>query len=310
MRKFILWLKWNYWRLQQKLKTRGAEEKKIKAKQNYDDYRIKHLKLGVFYSLFDGEELLESSIKCLRDFADYICVGFQDVSYTGQQNDTDLRPFLADLKSRGLIDDFFLFKPDFSKSPTQNERAKRNIGLKKCRLHGCKYFMNLDTDEFFIKDEFKNAAVKFLDLKAECSAAHVKCYVKEPDYLAETSDLFHSAELFSPFLFKIRLFSKCGGYSPLRMDPTRFLNGTKKFYLFSNDEINMHHMATVRKNLKKKYENSAANGDSERGKLIQNYYKRIIDWKYPEDYINLDGEKIKVTKVENIFNIDTSAWGE
>ena len=310
MNRFTLWLKWNYFRLQQKLKKPGAEEKKSKAKQDFDDYRIKHLKLGVFYSLFDGEELLESSIKCIREFADYICVGFQDVSYTGLQNDTDLRPFLADLKSRGLIDDYFLFKPDLNKTTTKNERAKRNTGLRKCRLHGCKYFMNLDTDEFFIKDEFKNATITFLDKKAKCSATHVKCYIKEPIYRIETSDLFDSAEIFCPFIFKIGIFSKCGGYSPLLIDPTRFLNGTKKFFLFRPDIINMHHMSAVRKNLKKKYENSSANANSERKLILQKYYKKILSWKYPEDYINMNGDKIKVTRVENIFNIDTSSWGE
>ena len=39
--------------------------------------KIKKMKLGIAYNLFDGEELLEASVKSVRGCADYICVIYQ-----------------------------------------------------------------------------------------------------------------------------------------------------------------------------------------------------------------------------------------
>ena len=38
------------------------------------------MKIGVSYNLFDGEELLESSIKSIRKNVDYISVVYQTIS--------------------------------------------------------------------------------------------------------------------------------------------------------------------------------------------------------------------------------------
>ena len=35
------------------------------------------MKLGVAYNVFDGEELLETSIQSVRPCADYICIVYQ-----------------------------------------------------------------------------------------------------------------------------------------------------------------------------------------------------------------------------------------
>ena len=41
------------------------------------------MKLGVSYNVFDGEELLESSIKSIRDNVDHISVVYQTISNFG-----------------------------------------------------------------------------------------------------------------------------------------------------------------------------------------------------------------------------------
>ena len=56
------------------------------------------MKLGVSYNVFDGEELLESSIKSIRSEVDYISVVYQTVSNFGNQCSEELIPLLNRLK--------------------------------------------------------------------------------------------------------------------------------------------------------------------------------------------------------------------
>ena len=53
------------------------------------------MKLGVTYSLFDGEELLPFSILSIRPHVDYINVVFQEHSWFGDKCTPLVRPMLA-----------------------------------------------------------------------------------------------------------------------------------------------------------------------------------------------------------------------
>ena len=64
--------------------------------------------LGVSYNIFDGEEVLEGSIKQIRDQVDFISVVYQTKSNFGNTADSNLVPLLENLKSRGLIDKLYL----------------------------------------------------------------------------------------------------------------------------------------------------------------------------------------------------------
>ena len=92
------------------------------------------MKLGVCYNVFDGEELLESSITCIREYVDFIVVVGQEVSNFGERRD-DLLPHLLKLKNQGLIDYIHKFTPvevEGSHSGILNETLKRNIGKDIC----------------------------------------------------------------------------------------------------------------------------------------------------------------------------------
>lgn len=62
-------------------------------------------KLGISYSVWDGEELLEASIKSVRENADYINVVWQKKSWHGIDCDENLEILLMQLKEKGLIDE-------------------------------------------------------------------------------------------------------------------------------------------------------------------------------------------------------------
>lgn len=83
------------------------------------------MKLGISYNLFDGEELLEKSILSIRENVDYISVVFQMVSNLGDICNPNIKNQLIELKSKGLINDFYLYIPDLNNSPHYNEITKR-----------------------------------------------------------------------------------------------------------------------------------------------------------------------------------------
>jgi hypothetical protein len=57
------------------------------------------MRLGISYNVFDGEELLESSIKLIRDNVDFISVVYQTTSNFGNQCSEELVPLLHRLKN-------------------------------------------------------------------------------------------------------------------------------------------------------------------------------------------------------------------
>ena len=99
------------------------------------------MKIGVSYNLFDGEELLESSIKSIRNNVEYISVVYQTISNFGNECNEGLVPLLEELKSKGLIDELFEYNPKVNKGGHYNEIKKRNLGLylsegAECTHHG------------------------------------------------------------------------------------------------------------------------------------------------------------------------------
>ena len=106
------------------------------------------MKIGVAYNFFDGEELLESSIKSIRNNVDYITVIYQQISNFGLNSKINIKDFLQDLVNKKLIDDFIEYKPRVGAGGHFNEIVKRNLGLYECSRENCTHFLLMDSDEF------------------------------------------------------------------------------------------------------------------------------------------------------------------
>ena len=113
------------------------------------------MKIGVSYNLFDGEELIENSIKSIRNNVDYISVVYQTISNFGQECDKGLVSLLERLKSEGLVDELFEYHPRINKGGHFNEITKRNIGLSLSEGANCTHHMAMDSDEFYTDTQFK-----------------------------------------------------------------------------------------------------------------------------------------------------------
>jgi hypothetical protein len=254
-------------------------------------------KFGISYNLFDGEELLESSILCLRHLVDYISVVYQTESNFGNKCSPDLLPLLKKLRADGLINELYHYEPNLKKGGHFNELVKRNIGLKLSRKNGCDYHMSMDADEFYLADQFSALHKTLIEGDYDSSACQMRTYYKSPKYqLSPPEDYYVS------LFFKIRRWQKfkINTSFPVLVDPTRKMKAGK-CKVFLREEIEMHHMSYVRKDIRTKLNNSSASinfkNESEK---IANYYE---NWKYPEPVLFVwEGHSPKYLRVIQVDN--------
>ena len=237
---------------------------------------------GVSYSVFDGEELLEDSIKSIRDNVDYINVVYQRHSWYGNPAKPGLVKLLQRLHKSGLIDELIEYVPNYKMSAGKQERFKRNIGLKHAKKHGVDYFMCMDTDEFYLSCQMHSAKREIIKNGITHSFCPIVVYVTPTQRLLNTPGCF------------VQWFSYVGMLSNLKynkhnvalVDPTRQLNHIpfSKYYVLSG--IEMHHMSGYRKDILLKLKNSSLHKFN---KMSANTFKKRLT--------------SNTVKVQDVFNI-------
>lgn len=277
--------------------------------------KYKNMKLGVAYNLFDGEELLEASLKSIRNAADFVCVVYQKTSYFGQPASENIENLLNSLKEKGLIDEIYLFEADFLNNPDKKffEASKHNIGLELCKKAGMTHFLCMDVDEFYDSEQINKLKEFILKNEINSSACSIYEYLKTPEYKIENGYTFspsNNYNFYVPFIMKIHKNKQQNHGTDFQtfVDTTRAVNGDDKFYLFPVQDVVMHHMCSVRKDLDKKYKNSTYMiGGQEVIAQIKKLQQDILNWKPEEnrlgnsDYYTFDDKIVK--KVENKFDI-------
>jgi len=276
------------------------------------------MKLGVSYTVFDGVELLESAIKQIRHHVDFIHVAYQQRSWFGHPMNPGDMEQLERLVKLKLIDsleefrDFTVIKPEGRGviQSKQFETRKRQMGLNACLRNRCTHFISSDVDEFYKTDEFK--AAKELIIKENISLSSCKFinYVKDPTYHRG----YDGASI--PFICKITQASKMNKHFFTRCDPTRGITKTVPGKDLQMDPklITMHHMETIRKDLHKKYQ-ATTRAIFKRGKTNQ-LVNNIRSVNENNTQVSFDKiifpslGKIRLIRVDNIFNIPYREWQE
>jgi hypothetical protein len=256
------------------------------------------MKLGVSYNVFDGEELLENSIKSIRDNVDYVSVVYQTESNFGNPCDGGLVLLLEKLESEGLIDELFMYKPTINRGGHYNELRKRNLGLYISEGAGCTHHMAMDSDEFYTDEQFKFMKDTIDEGKYDSSACQMITYYKDSKYRLEPKE-----EYYVSLLFKIRpgVEFVMGCSFPVLVDPTRRMDGGTSCKIFSREEMEMHHMSYVRKDIRKKLQNSSASPNFKNIDKIVGYFK---EWVYPAKGL-MGGAPDKlydIVETEKLFN--------
>lgn len=218
------------------------------------------MKLGVTYSLFDGEELLPFSILAIRKHVDYINVVWQEYSWFGDRCTRFVRPILNSLLKQHLIDSAIEYP--FKDFGNRQKMAwyvidKKNLGVKQLKQNGCTHCMIMDCDEFYFADEFAKAK-QFVETH---DITHSAC----PIYYYHTLPEIRSRDvsfLSVPFIFALRADSQLTPFHnmPCYVDDLRsllFSPSTDKFYYFTS--LCMHHMTKIRFDFDKKVNASFMN---------------------------------------------------
>jgi hypothetical protein len=261
-------------------------------------------KIGVVYNLFDGEELLEDSIKSIRGKVDFIVVLYQTVSNFGNnyaQSELECKRLLE----KGLIDEARQYAPTvqylengnvFWESGCNNEMSKRNLGLDICRENGCTHLLMMDTDEFYVDEQFDYAFKEIIEGDYDTSFCQMVTYYKKPNII-----LFPKEKYYVPFVIKIKPNTEYKLFVsyPYEIDQTRQTD-VGNCITFMREELEMHHFSYVRKDIEKKFINSSSVFPREQiDDVVLNFY----NYKEGGKAILL-GERIFDTeKVDNIFNI-------
>jgi len=266
------------------------------------------MKLFASYNVFDGIELLESSINQIRELTDIIQVTYQTTSWFNKPVLPDDLDILNDLKNKKLIDRLDCFTnfvplPNYSKYnimlSKKYETNKREFGLKSALQEKATHFISLDVDEFYKPIEFYRAKEIIKENNFDLTACKFINYVKTPEYHRGYDPKY------VPFICKINEQSIMGNNFFVTCDPTRGISPGKNTFDFNEGLITMHHMEMVRKNLKHKYE-STTRLIFDRNKLDTLVNK--ID--NAGNTINFNGivfpalKDQTLYKVENYFNIN------
>jgi len=264
------------------------------------------MKLGASYSLFDGEELLEHSIKSIRNNVNYVSVVYQKISNHGEQCNEGLEPLLRRLRDEGLIDRLHIYEPDIQntggENASLNETKKRNIGLEISREVGCTHHLTIDCDEFYTDEQFRfmkeemergNYATGYCQHLQYYKDSIYRLKYPEQEYVATIEKITPDTQ----YIYNIAC--------EVPIDPTRKTNNVANgggYRIFAREECQMHHLSFVRKDIKKKlWNHSSRRFFTEAGvDRIVEYYK---NWKYPEKVMWAGENLLEVIEVQRVFEI-------
>jgi len=201
------------------------------------------MKLGVAFSVFSGAEFLKPALLNVREFADHIVLVYSLQSNEGHPAPAWLLPLLRQMRAEGLADE--VVKHDiqqWTRVPLEMQtiqRVKRQMGRIACVNAGCDYYMTRDCDEFYDKEQFRQA-LKVAE-QYDLLICGLYDYIKTP--LARSRII---SPLHVPVLHKswLNMLPKDFG---ILVDHERTCNA-ESFHVLSHSELMMHHMSTVRFN--------------------------------------------------------------
>lgn len=249
------------------------------------------MKTAAIYNVFDGTELLIHSMRSLKDGIDSFIIVWQGVSnhgelyYPFQHNTVTLSEIETEFPSVTLIN----FSPDPKMSPGRCETLKRQLGIEQAKKQGCTHFILMDCDEFY--QDFKSMKDDYIQSGCTGSVAPIYTYFKLP-----TLRLEHYDNYFVPFIHLLEDNTVTGHKDyQYYVDPTRRIK-TESVCLMDSP---MHHYSWVRKDIKRKVNNSTARVNILKSKLVEDYYNpNIKEGSTIRDYQNQ-----KLIIAEDLFGL-------
>ena len=268
------------------------------------------MKVGAVYNFFNCEELLEASIRSIREAVDFVGISYQTISHYGNKN-LIAHKVAKDLLEKGLVDRInayspFIFHQDIRMSGVFNSLKKRNVDMKIARQEGCTHFLGLDCDEFYDHDKLTKAIQIVKEGDYDSAFCQMETYYKYPE-----CQLYPKWEgYYVPLLYKIR--DNIHHKFIENWDENMFVDNTRrqpmgKKYVFSRDEIVMEHFSYLRNDIGGKYQNTNYATELKKewiSQLVKDYNKFDIKKDKEVSVLMSDGiKKSKFKIVDNKYNI-------
>lgn len=186
------------------------------------------------------------------------------------------------------------FDPDLSIHPKYNELRLRNIGLEASKKANCTHHISADVDEFYEADKLNSIKDSVADDVDFCMAPYF-VYYKKPTWLVYPTPKYKVT-----FIHSINNEYEINKDFPFQIEITRRLKVYKTYKVLTLEEMPIHHMSYVRKDIRRKLLNS----DNGKAYNIEKFGVEFDKYELGERFkIAPDFMNRTTIEVPNIFNI-------
>jgi len=249
------------------------------------------MKLCAIYCAWsDCLDLLEKSIENILPVVDGVIV-----VYSGYSNYGEYAKFSIHTTNDKIS--FVNYNPTLKFAPHVNETNKRNYGLEIAKKAGYDYFIMMDSDEFYFRDEV-NESKSYLKANPQLNGlvCHINVIFAKPTLWCVDHTLV-------PFIHKLNSNTSVGNFKnypftydyrgDCHIDPTRRVNYTDGIEMC---DVIMWHASWYRKDYRIKINNSAA-----RANIMKSSILKDLENAAPGVYNEFYRDNLK--ECHNYFNI-------
>lgn len=253
------------------------------------------MKLGVFFTIYNGTELLNGAIRNIEPYVDVILLHYQNTSNRGfksnefqewrKDNEGNFSKKIKVLK----------YKPINNWKATKlNEAIKHTKAIDFLRKEGCTHFIMAACDHYYNPHEFKAAKDNLIANPFDITYTKMYTYYKCPTWRVDPMETYYM-----PFICKLMPTTKIGGRFPVLVDPSCNVTPYKSYKEYDPKVLILHHYSMIRQDIRNKFKNAAASINWNADKFVEEYENYDIVENPGVSYFQ--GRKIKV--VVNWFNI-------
>lgn len=213
------------------------------------------MRLGIFYTIFNGTELLNGAIRNIEPHVDVILLHYQSTSNRGNKSNEFTEWYE---KNRSLLSDkiqVLKYKPRNDWHQTKkNERIKHNQAIDFLRKQGCTHFIMSACDHYYNPFEFKNAKENLIVNPFDVTWTKMYTYYKHPSWQLTPMEAYHM-----PFICKLTEKTKICSRFPVKVDPSCGVAPYNTSKGYDPKDLILHHYSMVRTDIRNKFINAASN---------------------------------------------------
>jgi len=259
------------------------------------------MKLGIFYTIYNGTELLNGAIKQIEPYVDVILLHYQTTSHRGHKSDEFVRWYEANEKKLSKKIRILKYEPiEDWQATKKNERIKHNKAIDLLRRENCTHFIMGACDHYYNPHEFKAAKEYLIENPFDVTWTKMFTYYKNP-----TWQLTPLENYCMPFINKLTDETRICSRFPVRVDPSCGIAPYKTSKGFDPKVLILHHFTMIRQDIRNKFVNAAAgvNWANKIEEFIKEYENYDIKVNPGVKYFSGDGNIRKIKQVPNWFNI-------